>query len=259
MGTSSSSKGPGSGVPIVPPWVDPPQDGAPPFPPPELAPPGRFRPARTALGRFGGSGSQRDLRRGLGHYSRSGMGGAATAARRMAGSSRAAGVLYQGLQALAEGEPLPAQFGIDQAALQGKSQREIADMLVDAIQPVDGTLDAEAARDSAARALAEAIDAGADLTALEPEQIEAIIQSFLGDEVAHRVELDVGAAILDKAPSAADGVRRLEQLRSYVREVMTQRYAAERALRGGRLDRATVERISAEAIRDAFEVFESYL
>lgn len=83
MGTSASSRGPGSGpdIPIVPPWVED-DAGLPPRqpeqPPVEMAPAGRWRGVRTSLGKFGGdeSGDRRHhLERGLGHYSRTGMGG----------------------------------------------------------------------------------------------------------------------------------------------------------------------------------------
>src|SRR5882724_9778336 len=99
MGTSASSKGPGGGVPMVPPWVP---DPAPPPPPPDedaagpadgggqddqqtpgqnqptpqteptapaaprlspIAPAARFGGARRSLGKFASSGDSRDMRR----------------------------------------------------------------------------------------------------------------------------------------------------------------------------------------------------
>src|SRR5450755_3482583 len=101
MGTSASSKGPGSGVPMVPPWVpaavppseppaendekqkNTPQDAgqnqaslstpiaaAAALPSP-IAPAGRFGGARLNLGRFASGGDSRDMRRGIQHYVRS--------------------------------------------------------------------------------------------------------------------------------------------------------------------------------------------
>ncbi len=259
MGTSTSSKGPGANVPIVPPWVgdpDAPQDGAPDAPP--LAPIGRFRPARTSLGKFGGSGDKGHLRRGLGHYSRGGMGGAATATKRMSGSAASAGAIYEALEALANGQPLPAEFGLAPDALDGKSQCEIIDILVDAIRPLDGTQDAEAARDSAARALAEVLADDAEWTDLQPDQIERVVEGFLGNDLALRIELDVGKAVIAKAPNLAEGLDRLEEMKGYVREVVAQRYAARRTLEG-KLDRKTVASMCKDAIRDTFDVFESFL
>jgi hypothetical protein len=44
-------------------------------------------------------------------------------------------------------------------------------------------------------------------------------------------------------------------MKDYVREVVAVQYAAERA-RAGQVDRAGVERLTREAIRQTFEVFE---
>jgi len=262
MGTSASSKGPGSGpdIPIVPPWVDddagiPP--GQPQQPPVEMAPAGRWKGVRTSLGKFGGGGDdrRRHLKRGLGHYSRTGMGGSGNAARRMAGTARTAGSLYQALDALANGQPLPAEFGLQPGALDGRTSEEIIDILVDAIRPIDGTQDAEAARDSAARALSEIVEEGADLLNLSPQQIDHVLATMVGNDVALRIELDVGKAVIDKAPSKTAGLDRLQEMKDYVREVVAVQYEAERA-RAGQVDRATVERVAREAIRQTFEVFE---
>lgn len=295
MGTSASSRGPGSGpdIPIVPPWVDsPPQQPAPqppqpiptpeqsptspspqapqspnpqvpppqnpqPQPQPEPSPPGRWRGVRTSLGKFGGGGDDRGrhLRRGLGHYSRSGMGGSGNAARRMGGSARTASVLHSALTALANGEPLPQELGIDPLVLVGLSPSEFADALVDAIRPIDGTQDAEATRDSVARALSDMLDQNADITSLTPQQVDQVTASTLGYDVALRIELDVGKAIIAKAPTKGDGLERLQEMKDYVREIVAAEYAEERA-RIGTVGRAAIERISRNAIQQAFEVFE---
>lgn len=294
MGTSASSRGPGSGadIPIVPPWVDnppaptPPQtitttpkptqssppsstprSGPPPPAPTSLqapqAPvtlpsqPGRWRGARTSLGKFasGGADRQRHLTRGLGHYSRSGMGGAANTARRLRGSSRSAGVLHTALTSLAQGTTLPPEIGINAQALAGLSPQQVLDAIVDAIRPIDGTQDAEATRDSAARALSEIMSENQDLTSLTVPQIDKVTASLLGHDVALRIELDVGKAVIDKAPTKVDGLERLQEMKDYVREVVAQEYAVERA-RVGTVGQAAIERISDNAIRQTFEIFE---
>lgn len=294
MGTSASSKGPGSGpdIPIVPPWVDDPpkpvsqqtnlnlqpapkapQDGSgaatgpgnsnpPQTPQRQLpqefpSPPGRWRGTRTSLGKFAGGGSDRErhLKRALGHYSKSGMGGSRNAARRLGGSSRAAGSLHSALTSLSSGTPLPLEFGIDAQALAGLPPDQAVDVLVNAIRPIDGTQDAEATRDSAARALSEVLAQNPNLTSLTPEQIDQVTASLLGHEVAHRIELDVGKAIIDKAPTKGEGLERLQEMKDYVREVVAAEYAAERA-KGGVVGRSTIESISNNALQQTFEVFE---
>src|SRR5262245_52180541 len=133
MGTSSSSRGPGANVRFVPQWVPalpPPMPLPPdvanaaalpsplpdqnsalaaplPAPPPVQAPPiapvGRFRSARTSLGRYARSGSNDDLKRGLGHYAATGLGGSHLATQRMARTAVNAGKLYSTLSALSSG------------------------------------------------------------------------------------------------------------------------------------------------------------
>ena len=121
MGTSQSSGGPGSGVPMVPAWVpdspvgEPsapenaipegapedanapegaPPPSAPPAAPLQIAPPARFLGTRRALGDYARTGDSDDMRRGLGHYVRTDYGGSATATRRMGGTASTAGALH---------------------------------------------------------------------------------------------------------------------------------------------------------------------
>jgi hypothetical protein len=114
MGTSQSSPGSPSGVPLVPPWVPDPMplpdddaddNGSRDEPPgselngePQQSEPlaerGRFGPARTSLGSFARTGSNSDMRRGLGHYVRRGLGGPRHATQRFGGTARTAGSLY---------------------------------------------------------------------------------------------------------------------------------------------------------------------
>ena len=127
MGTSASSSGPASGVRLVPPWVEAPEDGIerategdgvpdeeaaeeaeePRRQPAKVAAKGRFRTARLSLGRFGESGDPEAMRRGLGHYVGSGLGGSAWATRRMGGTARKAGALYAALDSLSRGTTPP--------------------------------------------------------------------------------------------------------------------------------------------------------
>src|SRR5258706_11740687 len=198
MGTSTSSGGSPGGVPLVPPWVPPvppapPPDAPPDAPPPnpapappqqpnpqpkpDLAPSGRFGGARLRLGQYAKNGSRDDLRYGLKAYTSKGLGGSQRAAARMAGTSRTAGQLHGVLQALSRGEALPAEIGINAAALAGRDAKEIGDAIAEAIRPADGTLDAEASRDAIAQAVSDLVDQvpGVDLNALTPEQIELVV------------------------------------------------------------------------------------
>ncbi len=292
MGTSTSSRGPGKDVPLVPDWVpavpslpspsppppQPPTPNAPgqpalPSPPPQppqtppppqlpaapQAPARRFQQARTNLGRFARSGSGDDLRRGLGHYSRTGLGGASMASRRLGGTAQRAGGLYSVLDALSTGTQIPQAIALTPAQLAGKSQTEIADIIASALAPVDGTQDGEAARDSVSRSLSELLetDPDADLTKLSAEQIDSVVEGYIANDLAHRIELDVGKAVLDKADSYADGVDRLQEMKAYVRQEVARAFRARRASQA--VNRLNAASISAAVLNDTFEIFESYL
>jgi len=296
MGTQRSSEGPGSGVPLIPSWVLPvevppeevvsdpaggekekpvgdspegeKEDGTPVQPqqahptpgPAVLSEPGRFRGARRSLGRFAASGYRKDLESGLGHYVRSGLGGAAQGARRMGGTARIAGRLFGGLEGFRTGEARPPEIGLDRAALTGKPAREVGDRIIDAICPVDGSQDTEARRDSLSRSISEVAEQFADLdmTALTPEQIDLLLERFVAYDVCHRIELDVGKAIFEKSPDYAVAVRRIEEVRQYVREKLSASFRA-RAQRGQRLTRSATATLTARVIQDTMMVFEDYV
>ena len=277
MGTSESSSGPGGGVPLIPPWVpdpeiDPtvfPEEGqgpeievpvVPPLAPPQLAPAGRFRGARTNLGQFAGSGSQGGLRRGLGYYVRTGLGGSRNASRRMASTSRKAGALYGVLQALGTGTAPEVDLGIDPAGLTGQPAREIVDRIAEALSPSDGTLDSEASRNSISWALCEFMrrEPGADLLALTLEQIGLTMELFIGADICSRIELDVGKSVFDRAPDPATAVDRLQEMKRYVRQVVAARFRL-RSTDSGPLTRRQAVQLADRVIQNTFEVFESYL
>ena len=277
MGTSASSSGPGGGVPLVPPWVPEPDiepavipdedhgpeievPVVPPLGPPQLAPPGRFRGARTNLGQFAGSGSQQGLRRGLRHYVRTGLGGSRNASRRMASTARKAGALYGVLHALGSGTASQLDIGIDPAGLAGHPAREIVDRIAEALSPSDGTLDSEASRNSISWALCEFMrrEPEADLLALTLEQIGLTMELFIGADICSRVELDVGKTIFDRAPDPATAIDRLQEMKRYVRQVVAARFRR-RSTNSGPLTQREAVQLANRVIQDTFEVFESYL
>ena len=212
------------------------------------------------LGGYGRTGAEDSLRRGLGHYSRTGLGGAAAAASRMGGTARTAGGLYGVLDAFSGGGALPPDVALDPATLAGRSQREIADAVTDALRPIDGTQDTDAARDAMSRAFSELLEAepAADLMALSADQIERVVEGYIANDLTNRIDLDVGKAVLDKAPDAATGVARLEEMKSYVRQELGRRFRAREAV-GERMNRQSTAALSSAVLRDTFDVFESYL
>ena len=275
MGTSQSSKGPGSGVSMVPSWVDDPPAEAPtgddpateedPAAPPAASPPAPTAPDRRwigvsrSLGDYAKTGDTGAMRRGFGHYVRSGYGGAGTASRRMGGTAATAGALGSALAGLAAGQPAAAGSPLDPTLLAGRSADEIMDAVVEAVRPVDGTQDAEAARAAIRDALSELLTRfpDADLLNLTPEQRELAIERFTAHDVFRRFDLDVGQTIREKAPSATTALSRLKQARDYVKETVA---AAFRKLReaGRTLTAGRISEVVRAALRETFDVFEGY-
>lgn len=272
MGTSQSSKGAGAGVPMVPSWADTPPEEAPTgdqpavggeevpaVPPPvPIAPERRWIGVNRSLGDYAKTGDRGALKRGFGHYVRSGYGGSATASRRMGGTAATAGALSRVLAGLASGQSTP-DSPLDPALLAGRSADEIMDAVVEAVRPVDGTQDAEASRAAVRDALSELLThfPDADLRNLTPEQRNLAIERFAANDVFRRFDLDVGQTIRDKAPNAVIALSRLKQARDYVKETVA---AAFRKLRdaGRQLTAGRVSEVVRAALRETFEVFEEY-
>lgn len=175
-------------------------------------------------------------------------------------TAQRAGQLYGVLDALRTGTPTPVDLGVSVATLTGLPARDVADRVANALHPPDGTQDAEAGRDAMARALADVQNAApaADLTSPTPEQIGVIIERYVAYDLCNRIELDIGQAVLDKAPSYAEGMRRLEQIERYVREKVSAQFRS-REDQGQRLTRQSAEGLSRGVIEDTFEVFEEYV
>lgn len=271
MGTSQSSSGPPSNVPLVPPWVpDPPaedsnENGTPPEqqdPQPQrpLAPTGRFGSARRSLGDYGRTGSRSSLRRGLGHYVRRGLGGKGAAVQRSGGTVQTAGSLYNALRASAAGESSTVGSPFDPQLLDGQSAEAIMDAVVEAVRPIDGTLDDDASRVAIRSALSELLDRFPDADLLKLSQVERtfVIETFVALDVFNRFRLDVGTSIQDKAPTASTALGRLREARDFIKESVAAAFRKLRAT-GQSLSVGRISYIVGEALRDTFEVFEGYL
>ncbi len=289
MGTSQSSSGSPSGVPLVPPWVpDIPgtiplpndntdgaqdadtdgasdSDGITPNTAPDnsaspLAPRGRFSSARTSLGKFASSGDQKELRKSLGHYVRKGYGGPRTALRRLGGTVSKAGGLYGALSDIANKRDSLRGTRIDPAVLAGKPIGEIVDAIIETVCETDGTQDAEAARASMKEALSDFLTRfpNADVMAMTEEQIAFVIEQYVGNDVFHRFDLDLGKVVQEKSQTAAQGLSRLKEIKDYVKETVAASFRtlkdAAHTLVAGR-----IQEVVATALLETFNVFESYL
>ncbi|HCG6643292.1 hypothetical protein O4N70_21220 [Vibrio parahaemolyticus] len=280
MGTSQSSNGSPSGVPMVPPWVpqldqdqsttseeaspgsstqEPTNEPNPPTDIPLIAPHGRFGPARTKLNKFAAEGGNDNLRGGLKHYVKRGYGGSQNAVKRMAGSTSKAGTLYSALLSGADNPFGGTGEALDPVLMSGRSAEEVMDAIVEVVSPVDGTLDAEASRASVKEALSEILDENpdADLLQLTQEQRELAIMHFMAGDVFRRIDLDLGKDIRDNAPNASIGMKRLKEVKDYVKQTI---FASFRRLKesGQAASTRTIKSMVTNTIKDTFEIFEAY-
>ncbi|MFC3229164.1 Qat anti-phage system associated protein QatB [Marinibaculum pumilum] len=197
------------------------------------------------------------MRRGLGHYVRSGYGGSRATVQRMGGVSRTAGNLYGVLSSIAAGETTGTGSPLDPALLGSQSADQVMDALVEAVRPTDGTLDGETGRGAVREALSDVLERfpDADLVSLSEEQRLFAIERYLALDVFKRFNLDLGKTIQAKAASPTTGLARLKEVREYIREEVSAAFRAARAT-GQRLGARAISVLARDALQAAFEVFE---
>ena len=278
-------------MPMVPPWVPPlpappaaspagpdetpapetspvePTTGAgqPPLSTPQAVPlpiasARRFVAARRSAGNFAKSGNERELKRSLRHYVQKGYGGSGTAVSRFGGTVKNAGSLFSALSpSSAPSTAAPREAVIDRAILAGRGAREVMDGIVNAVQPSNGTQDAEASRTAIKASLSELLQRfpEADLLELTDEQREFAIERYVGLDVYQRFALDLGKAIQDKAPSPTVALRRLKEVKEYIKEAVSAAFRKLKAA-GRRLSGSRVSQIVQAALTDALSVFEHF-
>ncbi|WP_339443059.1 Qat anti-phage system associated protein QatB [Pseudomonas hunanensis] len=200
------------------------------------------------------------MRKSLREYVRHGYGGSKTTTARFGGTASIAGVFGSALESVADGSQQAGPGVLDRALLQGRSASEVMDALVEAVRPVDGTQDAEAERASIRGSLSDVLVRypDADLLNLSTEQRAFAIERFTAMDVFHRYELDMCKTIQEKAPSASVGMRRLKEIKDYIKECVS---ASFRKIATARtpLTTARISQVVTQALQDTFEVFEGYV
>ena len=133
------------------------------------------------------------------------------------------------------------------------------DAVIEAVRPVDGTQDGEASRAAIKDALSDLLEQypDADLLNLDEVQRGFAVERFVALDVFRRLNLDLGKAIQDKAPTISAAMARLREVREYVKETVAERFRQLRTA-GTRLAAGVVASIVGSAIREAITVFESY-
>lgn len=230
MGTSASHKGAKSGVSFDPPWLDdidvPNSPSEPqtddknaeaPVQPLAVAPRARFGGARRNMSDYVKTGNRDSLRRALGHYSKTGMGGAKRLASRMQSSTRVAAGMYSVLNSLRNGEIRDLESVISKLCDSDADAYSIIDAIVRYVCPDGGSLDETSTRDAVSSALSDLFqkDPEIDITKLSDDNIWSLVTSFLGYEAFNRLQLDIGQSF-ESLDSLSSHMTRLNSMREYL-------------------------------------------
>jgi len=250
MGTSTSSKGPESGVPFDPPWLDNaggndgtdqddnensdetdsdknPGDssipGKKPSPNMELAPTGRFKNARTSLGKYAKEGDNAYLRKALGHYSKTGMGGASRLANRMQKTTKTAASIVKLLSSPSSTSNTEEKQWFTNLYNSDASARDVINEIVKRLLPESGGLEENSCSDSIAKALSEFIEINddADLAHLNESEIKDIVESFLSYEAYNRLMQDMGQLFERSKITPTQSVHLRNEIREYLKSELS--------------------------------------
>jgi hypothetical protein len=230
MGTSASNKGAKSGVSFDPPWLDDidvpnsPSESQPdeqqtqsPANQPAVAPPARFAGARRNISNYAKSGSRDSLRRALGHYSKTGMGGASRVATRMQPSTRVAAGLFYTFNSLRDRNNQTLASIISKLRDSDADAYSIIDAIVGYVCPDGGSLDETSSRNSVSSALSDLFQKNPDIdiTKLSDDNIWSLVSSFLRYEAFGRVQLDIGQTF-ENMDSLSSHMARLNDMQEYL-------------------------------------------
>nr|WP_289707183.1 Qat anti-phage system associated protein QatB [Enterocloster clostridioformis] len=263
MGTSASSLGPGSGVSFDPPWLN--NIDIPNEPPKEqdnvlqqeipIAPKARFRNARMNMGDYVKTGSKDSLRKSLGHYSKTGMGGARNVANRLRVSTSVAANLFQALHSLREGLNEPIAKIISDLKAEGADAYRFIDVIIDNVCPSGGSLDEISCKDSGFAALGEFFEKNpdADISNLSDDSLWLLTESFLGYEAFGRIQLDIGQ-VFERQDIPIEGrVTRCNEMCEYIKSEIS---AQINKIRSEAQTEKNLHSVLQVAIKNTFEVFE---
>jgi hypothetical protein len=250
MGTSSSSRGPGTNSPLVPPWAD--VDGLGPGAPP---PPDRFRAFRTSLGKFVSSGDGTYLRHALGHYTRTATGGATDGSRRFGAMARSGGALFDALSSLGSGGDAVDATGVNLSSLNGADTDVAIETIVNALAVIDG--DADRVRVAMTEALSECLEGLTefDFAHITGDMLVAVMLAYTRNCILIQILLDSRDAF---AKAAASGRQAEKELNELIRAV-TDKHMVPLLNKGSpKLSGRQMEAVQLRAIREIWSEWENY-
>jgi len=178
----------------------------------------------------------------------------------MAGTARTAGLLHSVLSTLSSGQTPPVPLGIDPRQLAGRSAHDIADVIIEAVRPIDGTQDTETARAAIYEAQVDLLEQfpDADLTALDAQQIDLMVERYIAHDLCLHIDLDVGKSVMAHAIDAATAIHRLEEIKQFVIQTVAACFHRRRST-GTRLDQRAMTTLAQSILRDTLDIFEEYI
>ncbi len=277
MGTSTSSSGPASNIPMDPPWLDdvnsdggevphtdidseeqtPTQQLPETTEAVELAPRARFSMARRNLREFAQTGSRESFKKAAGHYSKKGMGGANNVAKRMKPSTNAISGLVSFLRDVQSNTIQQLQQWVETLMSQEPSVNEISDAIIERVSNEGGMIDEESIKDSMANAMSELFEQNPDidLLNLNDDETWSLVENFLAYEASHRIQLDIGQILESAKLTPKEMVERTEEMYDYLRaEISAQIQPYKSSDKHPEIDKLNA--IIQQAIESTFLVFE---
>lgn len=275
MGTSASSNGPKSGISLDPPWLDNIDMDKNPLENHNqdkeevsddvqqnavqqlqfLAPRARFSGARRNLNDYVRSGSTDSLRQSLGHYSRTGMGGAAAVSRRMRVSARVGANFFDTFRSLRDDAEFALGKTLSALKSQGADAHQIISAIVNHACPQGGSLDEISSKNSATAALSEYLEKypDTDIFHLSDDQMWALTGTYLGNEIFSRIQMDVGQAFENSAIPFPDRIKRLNEMKEFIQVEVSNQL---NKIRDTASQIVNTQKLLQETIKNTFEIYE---
>ena len=259
MGTSTSSKGPGAGVPLDPAWLDD-------LVPDEnndlssdiLSQRRRFSQARRYLNDYIRSGSKDDLRKSCGHYSKSGMGGSRRISHRMRVATSVGSQLYDVLHSLKEDGDFELCKKIDDLKKTGAGTEQIISLIAKYACPNGGSIDELSTANSAISALTELLGKypDADIRNLSDDQIWELVSLYLGNEVFSRIQMDIGQMFEKSDVSLSDRILRMNEMREFIKVEISVKL---NSIRSENKSHVNIKKMLDDTIEELFYIYEGEL
>ncbi len=285
MGTSGSSRGPGSSSALVPTWLDDgdagplldeitpspegddnqedpdDQDGNSTRPEIELPPDTqRFRAARRNFSEFAGSGGSNHaaLRRAIRHYVRTGTRGTARASRRMGASRKTAGRLLSIFRGFQRDGVEATLRRLDLTNLVGRSAVDVFLGITNFICRDGGSIDEGVARDAWLETVIDLLQTGIEnLDGLSTEQVQEVFLTFVAYAIQTLLYQQIGISGFRMAEDLSAVEEFEEQFRDYILRGVRDAFGHDLS-RLSTLSDQEIWKIVDETYQNAWELFETW-